>query len=198
MRTKKICTVCREPFVAFNSLAKYCSPLCKGRAKNHEKICRYCKKNFMGHKQQKCCSMYCVGFEQKERLVKGNIGRRKYEKISGMTRQQLFRYNNPEKKLLEYNRERLKRLEVVNHLGAKCIKCGYCDDIRALELDHKNNDGHLDRKKRGNKITRYYCNHLDEAEKILQVLCANCNKIKQIAEGEFCKSKVSVLSKLRK
>jgi len=80
--------------------------------------------------------------------------------------------------------DQAKREAVVEALGGKCARCGYDADIRALELDHKNGDGYLDRKRLGSKVYRYYFNRLDEAREKLQVLCANCNKIKAIEEKE--------------
>ena len=61
----------------------------------------------------------------------------------------------------------------------KCAKCGF-DDVRALEIDHINNDGNKDRKKYGRKA---YCFYIDLAKKLpegYQVLCKNCNWIKYI------------------
>ena len=132
--------------------------------------------------------MKCVGDEQKDRLVEGNISRRKYENIYGLTKNQIFRLNNPDKSEQEYKRDNLKRIAVIMHLGGKCVMCGYDSDMRALQLDHTWGDGYLDRKKRGTRLGRFYINNLDIAKDILQVLCANCNRIKQISNKEFALS----------
>lgn len=85
--------------------------------------------------------------------------------------------------------DQVKREGLVIALGGKCVHCGYDADIRALELDHKNGDGHLDRKRLGSKVHRYYCTRIDEARDNLQVLCANCNKIKAIENKEHNRSR---------
>jgi len=72
------------------------------------------------------------------------------------------------------------RMLLFKQLGYKCIICGY-NDIRALQFDHINNDGAKQRKIHGNsqKEYLYYTKHLDEVDVMLQVLCCNCNWIKQ-------------------
>lgn len=63
-------------------------------------------------------------------------------------------------------------------LGGYCIKCGF-DDIRALDLEHKNGGGRKERRHMGgNNFYVYYFTHPDEARKKLQVFCSNCNRIK--------------------
>lgn len=88
-----------------------------------------------------------------------------------------------------YRREQKRREALIEFLGGRCVRCGYSEDIRALQLDHKNGDGTQDREKFGSYIARYYCKHLDEAKEKLQVLCANCNKIKAAEENEYYKKK---------
>lgn len=70
-------------------------------------------------------------------------------------------------------------------LGHKCVKCGF-DDKRALQFDHKNGDGNIDRKKLGgcDASYRYYVKHPEEAKEKLQVMCANCNWIKRAENFE--------------
>ena len=64
--------------------------------------------------------------------------------------------------------------------GFKCKKCGYDDNILALQIDHIQNTGHLDKKRFGRRdeLFRYYISHPLEAIEVLQVLCANCNQIR--------------------
>ncbi|SRR6266436_1024424 len=40
-----------------------------------------------------------------------------------------------------------KRSKVIHLLGAKCAKCGYCEDIGCLDFHHVYNDGGLERQK---------------------------------------------------
>ena len=81
------------------------------------------------------------------------------------------------------------KLEVFTHYSKgkpKCNHCGY-DDIRALCLDHINNDGAEQRRKirpkskhrGGNAIDVYINAKRNKFPKDLQVLCSNCNRIKE-------------------
>lgn len=80
---------------------------------------------------------------------------------------------------------RKKRLEVIKLLGSRCSNescqiIGGCNDIRCLEIDHINNDGYIERKKiSGVSAYLYYLRNPDEAKRRLQILCSNCNKIKE-------------------
>lgn len=78
-------------------------------------------------------------------------------------------------------------------LGGRCIKCGYYDDKRALQIDHIHSDGNLERtrftvQQIATLIHKAYIYNLSEALEIVhdryQVLCANCNKIKQVERQE--------------
>jgi 5-methylcytosine-specific restriction endonuclease McrA len=72
------------------------------------------------------------------------------------------------------------RVQAIAVLGGACCKCGFTD-IRALEIDHINNDGCLDRKKR----TRYsmWASIIKGASVgEFQLLCANCHQIKSYEE----------------
>ncbi len=71
--------------------------------------------------------------------------------------------------------------------GAKCKYCGYDKDPRALQLDHINGDGSIDRKRFHSSAVRYwmeYKDNLEELKKKFQVLCANCNAIKKFENNE--------------
>ncbi len=83
-----------------------------------------------------------------------------------------------------YRRE-LKQA-VLERYGKACIFCGY-KDIRALQIDHINNNGAEERKALGGQHVsgwRFYqylvINGLPDG---YQTLCANCNMIKQLGEN---------------
>lgn len=88
-----------------------------------------------------------------------------------------------------FKKDNQARETLINYLGGKCVICGYSANIHALELDHKNGWGNKDRLRllgsKHGKISRYYIKNLAEAKNNLQVLCANCNRIKTIEEKEF-------------
>ena len=62
--------------------------------------------------------------------------------------------------------------------GKKCVQCGYSNEL-ALAFDHIYSDGHLDRKSKNYSMERYVKNP-SLARDRLQVLCYNCNTIKEI------------------
>jgi len=75
-------------------------------------------------------------------------------------------------------------------LGRKCVECGF-DDARALEFDHIDNDGDIERKKYGGykSMVAAYANNPELAKAKIQVMCANCNRVKRynhfIAKGTW-------------
>lgn len=79
------------------------------------------------------------------------------------------------------------RVKLIKLLGGVCSnkKCG-CTDIRCIELDHVSGGGCIERKDNGGrpKTARYYLTHLDEAKEKIQLLCSNCNRIKQYEQLE--------------
>ena len=75
--------------------------------------------------------------------------------------------------------------KVFNNYGNKCSTCLF-NDIRALQIDHINNNGAEERKALGGqkfsgwKFYKYLIdNNYPDG---YQTLCANCNMIKQLGE----------------
>ena len=67
-------------------------------------------------------------------------------------------------------------------LGQECLRCGFDADLRALEFDHVANDGKKHRKEvgvGGALMLAWIVKHPAEALQRVQVLCANCNTIKE-------------------
>ena len=97
-------------------------------------------------------------------------------------------YRNKNRQLLR-DKQRLYRRnlkqQVLNRYGNACVVCKF-DDIRALQIDHINNNGAEERKALGGQNVsgwRFYQylvkNNLPDG---YQTLCANCNMIKQLGE----------------
>lgn len=72
--------------------------------------------------------------------------------------------------------------KVFNLMGGKCVSCGLTDR-RVLQIDHINDDGHLDREfGHGVRLARYISSG-KRAIDDLQLLCANCHHLKSFWDG---------------
>ena len=84
------------------------------------------------------------------------------------------------------------RQSILDELGRRCVRCGFDEDVRALQVDHVNGDGAAERARLCTKFgsIRYYSNILDNVKSgNYQILCANCNTIKKYECGEFRKAR---------
>jgi len=126
------------------------------------------------------------------------------DKILGYNKSErvkLYKYNyNRTPKMMEYRKKyneekgsfyrdarKLRRDACYLALGGKCSECGF-SDYRALQVDHINSDGHLER----HLLRRndYYPNVMEsymKGEGRYQLLCCNCNWIKRVEKGEYRK-----------
>jgi hypothetical protein len=77
------------------------------------------------------------------------------------------------------------RQTAIEHLGGKCIKCGF-DDPRALEIDHIKGDGKSWRKV-GDKNAKRLMENILAAPvgETYQLLCCNCHRIKTLENGDM-------------
>lgn len=87
-----------------------------------------------------------------------------------------------------YNKTQRRKYKnlVLEHYGNVCANCGF-PDIRALQLDHINNDGAEERLSIGGSRKfsgwRFYKWVIDNNyPDRYQILCANCNMIKELGE----------------
>jgi hypothetical protein len=91
-----------------------------------------------------------------------------------------------QRRLAKKGRRQRLRLQVFERLGNKCAKCGY-SDWRALQIDHINGKGHIERKNFGGgdsflpKLARM---EISELKTKYQILCANCNWVKRVENHE--------------
>jgi hypothetical protein len=78
----------------------------------------------------------------------------------------------------EYNlsRRTRERLELLELLGRKCVRCGYDADWRALQVDHINGGGTRLRRSVAS-LPEYYRALREGRGGDVQVLCANCHAI---------------------
>ncbi len=66
-----------------------------------------------------------------------------------------------------------KRLELIERLGGKCVKCGATEDLEIDHIDGRTWDSKAYSQK--GRVIRYW---REFAEGLLQVLCGPCNKQK--------------------
>lgn len=95
--------------------------------------------------------------------------------------------NYREERTLKH-RELIKRYRMmaISYLGGICARCGF-SDIRALQIDHVAGNGADERREIGNGVR--YLKKVIKSSGDYQVLCANCNLIKRLINGEHRKSK---------
>lgn len=101
-----------------------------------------------------------------------------------------IRYQQNKEKWNEYMKGYNKKLRIkirsiiLWYFNYTCAKCGYHDDPRALQLDHKDGGGNKEQKTIG-PIAAYYYDKLAILFEKFQLLCANCNYIKRHENNEW-------------
>jgi hypothetical protein len=99
------------------------------------------------------------------------------------TQDKLMKRDESLKKLNENGKK--ERDIIIKLLDSKCKVCGITDPIY-FQIDHVNNDGHIDRKKGQGLVTlRRYM----QTPERFQLLCANCNHAKRMNGGKIYKPK---------
>jgi hypothetical protein len=89
---------------------------------------------------------------------------------------------NPEKTAVwKLRGQRRVRLQMIEDLGGKCVRCGF-DDWRALQVDHIHGGGRKDPHYGGSRYA--YAKHVRANRDKYQLLCANCNWIKRYETAE--------------
>ena len=89
------------------------------------------------------------------------------------------------KKEGELRRRRIRRAAALAFLGNRCVRCGF-SDVRALQIDHVNGNGYAERNGSGGAMAIY--KRVLAGSQNYQLLCANCNWIKRVEQGELAKS----------
>lgn len=94
------------------------------------------------------------------------------------------------------NSERIKlyrqkiKLDVIQKYGGSCKCCGE-NRLPFLVIDHKNNDGNIERKSTGDNRGWYFTLKNEPIRADLQVLCWNCNNAKHL-NGGICPHQTGV------
>jgi hypothetical protein len=91
-----------------------------------------------------------------------------------------FAINNKHK-VKQYNL--LVKHQVIEKYGGKCFCCGE-SEVLFLTIDHKNNDGFIERKNNNISNMSFYLRlRKEEIREDLQILCWNCNLGKSVNNG---------------
>lgn len=145
------------------------------------KICQNedCKKEFIpSGKYQKYCSKKCYKFCANKKY--GNERFRKY-RTKKLTEDRAS-YREKSNSYQEKYYENL-RVKVLEKYGKRCANSN-CPiprdklDVRALQIDHVNNDGYKERKLSHNQV-KYLKKVLADSEGNYQLLCVYCNWLKR-------------------
>lgn len=86
-------------------------------------------------------------------------------------------------RVAETDRKHKARLRIIADLGGKCRRCGF-DDPRALQIDHVNGDGAIDRIEHPNSNSATFYRTVLANPGRYMLMCANCNWIKRAEEEE--------------
>ena len=80
------------------------------------------------------------------------------------------------------------RLEIIRHYSpeVKCVRCGF-SDLRALSIDHINGEGALFRRMVTGEMRVYQWIKRNNFPEGIQILCMNCQFIKQHENNEHQK-----------
>lgn len=173
--SKKICKFCEKEFVNLEKHYENCTKNPENKERLQKRRRQYEEKNKEKIKKQKA-----IVWKNWISNPENKVSRQEYGKNYRQVPKNKKRSN--EKRNVRRpikDKERTKCLFFILG-GYKCVKCGFRDH-RGLEKDHINDDGYLDNQRFSDDRSRdlYYVCHPEEARKKLQVLCANCNAIKE-------------------
>ena len=148
-------------------------------------------KDYYVRNREKCLEASRIRYEKnKERysaVSKVRYLRIKVENPEKIKLQSRRSYFKTRERRLEWHRKHHQqmRIELLHALGdCMCKRCGY-SDWRALQIDHINGDGAIERRKGATMR-----DSVDRRKEILadkgryQILCANCNWIKRYENRE--------------
>lgn len=119
-------------------------------------------------------------------IKKSEYNRKHYLKFRESYKAAAKKYYDNNKAAIQARRKPYRdaqRCKAIEHLGGKCLGCGF-DDFRALQIDHINGGGNQERKQLSCGPTGYYKLVIEDTTGKYQLLCANCNMIKRIENGE--------------
>ena len=114
--------------------------------------------------------------EREERLAYNRLWHQEHREEEN--RKRMDRYHNYQNDV-QISEYKIKRLEVLERMGGKCVFCGQLDET-ALTIDHVKNDGAKERKVSTNIYYQLYKLEVIPMDRY-QVLCWTCNHKKRLS-----------------
>lgn len=147
-----VCNECSEKFSVYGKrslIAKFCSMKCYiSNRWDNGKSCLECGKDIIG---KRFCTDECrISYWNKRASAYGEKRRKKYWK---------------------------EKIAILDSLGGKCVQCGN-SDVRVLDLDHIDSSKKQYKSEYRSAKTPLRLRLWREEIKNLQILCANCHRIK--------------------
>jgi hypothetical protein len=110
---------------------------------------------------------------------------REKNRVKIRKQQLVYRTDNQEKWKEKNKKWELEtRKKCIEKYGGKCFNCGFSNP-QALQFDHVNSDGYLDRNFQIRHKRAYLKDILNDETGKFQLLCANCNWIKYYEKKEY-------------
>lgn len=123
-----------------------------------------------------------VKYVQNWRKVKANMDKfNEYQK-----KYRILNVVKKRKQMLDYSNS--LKSAIFEILGKECAICGFSDN-RALQIDHINGGGNLEKKSITKNYYKFVLGQIVKNDRKYQILCANCNWIKRSNNKETRKVK---------
>lgn len=120
------------------------------------KLCKLCESEIRNKGNTVFCSMLCMNTHRQK--AKPSIETRKKKERD---------------RAREYRK--LMKQKSVDYLGSKCVNCGYCRNIKALEFHHKNPDEKDFSISKATTVKMSWEKIKNELDKCA-LLCSNCHR----------------------
>jgi len=173
IRDKELCKHCEKLFVDLDKHKGNCRKNPENKERFHNERMEYLsRENIKSRVQSQKATVWRKWYpDNSKRLIEKRKKNYPKEKDKLNSQRNIRRPKNDEK----------TRNSLFGVLGGYiCAQCKF-NDHRSLDIDHIHNTGHLDNKRFSDDRQRnaYYVKHPIEAINNLQILCSNCNTIKE-------------------
>src|SRR3990172_5788234 len=120
----------------------------------------------------------CTAAKHQEYYQKRRTRNNEYRREKRQANPYFANFTPAQRRAYDKRKYRRQRQELILRLCGLCTRCGL-DDIRCLQIDHRNGGGHKERKEYGWEYFKFLYRLSDEELGArYQILCANCHAIK--------------------